>query len=176
MANAETHPLIDELDALMEESKGLKLVSVAKSKPKNDFSDLDELLSESLAIRDEANLNKVLREKLKKGRMSSEEKQETEAKIRKWESRHVWDTVANVAVFEHVSCKCGYYNEVFSHVMHKQVHKHEAKTTRLIVADTIVPDVPKIAARQTSDVDICSECAATEGWDMESTEVIEWRA
>lgn len=170
MDNTEAAGIQDELDELM--SSAVK----QKIKPVGTLEDLDDLLASAVAQRDEAKAGVVMREKLKKGGISAAERLETEARIREWEMRHVWNTTANVAVFEHVSCACGFYAEVFSHLMHRQTHKHLANTTRLIVADVWAAGVPQIVAKQHSEVDICSECAAGKGWDMEGAEVMEWTA
>lgn len=167
--------LNDELDELMMAATAQKKVA-AEPKRVGTLDDLDDLLASAVAQRDEIQATKSMREKLKRGKMTSDERHEIEAKVREWESRNVWNTVANVAVFEHISCECGFYSEVFSHLMHRQVHKHTANTTRLIVADTMAEGVPQIVAKQNSDVGMCSECAAGKGWDLESGEVMEWTA
>ena len=142
-----------------------------------EVDELDQLLAESVMIRDEAVATKNLREQLKrKAKMTGEERREIESKIREWEARNVWDTKAVVAVFEKVSCDCGFYTEVFSHLMHRQVHKHTPATTRMVVTETFDDGLPKEVARQISHVFICAECGPDKGWKMDDAEVMEWNA
>jgi hypothetical protein len=168
--NLNDTPAMDELDQLLAES-----VKPKKS-PKHDLMDLDDLLTESLAIRDEAQATAGMREKLKRSNLSGDERREIEAKVREWEARNLWNPVATVIVFERVICSCGCYYETFSHMMNKQAHKHNRDTTRLIIADTINDKLPKMKAFQVQDVDICTECSTEKGWDLESMEEIEWQA
>lgn len=142
----------------------------------NELSSLDDLLSESLAIRDEAQATKAMREKLKRGGMPAAERAEIEAKVREWEARKEWLPVATVAVFEHMSCDCGYFSETFSHVMHKQTHRQKSNLTRYVQATTVLPDLPQLVAKQHHEVSICAECATEKGWNLEQAIDIEWEA
>lgn len=141
-----------------------------------DFSELEALLSESIAIRNEVAQAKALRSKLARGGMAPSEKEETEAKLREWEARKEWTTIANVAVFERMTCDCGFYSETFSHILHKQTHRQKAGLVRWVQAKTIHADLPKLVAKQCHEVSICAECASDKGWDLENAVEIEWEA
>lgn len=158
---------LSELDALL-----AKPEKPAQTSP---LLDLDSLLAESIASRDAAAQVKADRERLKKGRMSREEADDTLARIRQWEARNEWKPLATAAVFEHTTCECGYYSEVFSHLMHRQKHKHSAGLTRLVMADTILEGLPKETIIQHFSVTICAECAKEKGWDTEHP-AEEWEA
>lgn len=160
---------MDELDQLLVESKQAKQKLPA-------FSDLDDLLAESISIREEAKAVGDNREKLKRQNLKPDERAEIEAKVREWEARNLWTPVAVVAVFERVMCSCGYFTDAFSHMMHKQVHKHQKQTTRLIRDDEVPGNLPRIVARQVAEVEICAECADTKGWNLNEAEEIEWQA
>jgi len=166
MNTSEAITIQNELDDLLASAQGQKAKPQTKAEA---FADLDDLLASAVAQRDEVQANKNNRERLKRQSISAAERAEIEAKVREWESRNVWTTLANVAVFEHVSCDCGYYVEVFSHLMHEQKHKTTVGLTRLIVADTMA-DAPQKVAKQYSNVSVCCECAGTKGWDTENVE------
>lgn len=164
-----------ELDDLMASAIAQKAKPQTKAEA---FADLDDLLASAVAQRDEVTANKANRERLKRQNISAVERAEIEAKVRAWESRNVWTPTANVAVFEHASCECGYYVEMFSHLMQQQKHKVTVGLTRLIVADTLAEGVPRKVARQYTTVSICPECATGNGWDMEAEqeEGLSWDA
>jgi hypothetical protein len=127
--------------------------------------DLDALLQESVALREEEQATRKLREDLKKGRMSKAEKEETERKIREWEARRVWNTLANVLVWDRIVCDCGHEVLVFSHLMHMQEHR-EIAANRTVIAEETVPGLPNLIAKQTIEVPVCECCAAGKGFDL----------
>jgi len=166
----QTPVILDELNQLLAES-------ARKPKPpKPKFDDLDDLLAESLSIQSEAGAYAANRERLKRANLKSEEREAIESKVREWESRNVWTTTAIVAVFERVTCSCGYYTDAFSHMMHRQTHKHQRASIRLIRDDNVPAGLPKMVGRQHAEVEICAECASEKGWDMDNLEEIEWQA
>lgn len=136
---------------------------------------LEALLGESMAIKAEDSAAKALQEKLKRQNLSKADREETERLVRAWQARVEWRTTANVAVFEHVSCECGFYSEAFSHFMHNQTHRHNARQKRLVVADELDASLPKEVAIQTSSVPVCGECAERKGWFLHKPSH-EWEA
>lgn len=146
----------------------------------SDMASLDALLSESIAIRNEGEATKAMRKKLAAGGMQPTERAEIEAKVREWEARKEWLPVANVAVFEHMTCECGFYSETFSHIMHKQTHreKRDLSGNSLVryVQATVMLNAPKLVAKQYHEVSICAECAGGKGFDLENAVAIEWEA
>lgn len=165
----------DELEQLLTDSK----VKPAKPNPTlQGFMDLDDLLNESMQMRDAEYANKANREKLKRSNLSREDRAEIEAKVREWESRNLWTPVANVAVFEQVICDCGFCVEPFSHMMQQQQHKNDPNLRRLVRTDAITLSLPKLVAKQISEVPICDQCAPQKGWDLEADvpEGLEWLA
>jgi hypothetical protein len=163
---------MDELDALLAESK-----AAAKKKPAPaDIGDLDDLLAESISLRDEEVATKANRERLKRQNLSSDERKEIEAKVREWEARNLWTPVATVAVFDRVTCTCGCYTEAFSHLMHKQTHKSDPTLTRMVITDTTLEGKPRMVALQHFDVELCGECGLEKGWDLDNAVEVEWHA
>lgn len=136
---------------------------------------LEALLGESIALKRQDVEAKALQERLKRQNLSKAEREATEALVRAWQARVEWRTVANVAVFEHVSCACGYYTEAFSHFMHRQRHRQASGRERLIVADTLDPGMPKETAVQYASVPICGTCAGDKGYNLEKP-THEWEA
>lgn len=167
-------PALLELDELLLESIGKP--KFPKGKPAAVLTDLDDLLSESIAIRDEATANTTNREKLKRANLGREEREAIEAKVREWESRNVWTPVATVAIFERVNCSCGFYVDAFSHMMQEQKHKTTASSKRFIRTDEVLTGLPKKLVYQHAEVEICAECASTKGWEINELEIIEWQA
>lgn len=153
-----------ELDALLQTQAELLGIE----------DDLDSLLSESIALRDEAAATKGLREKLKRGGLAAAERAEIEASIRDWEARREWDTIANVAVWEKHECQCGGVNMYFSHVMHKQQHK-EQSVIRYVATDKVLLDLPNLVAVQGMTTPMCPGCADREGFDL-TKESLQWEA
>jgi hypothetical protein len=153
----------DALDDLLEESIGA-----------NPLDDLDSLLDESLQLRNEAAAIANARERLKRQNIDITERRETEALIRSWEARRVWLTVANVTVWEHHVCdNCGHEHKSFSHVMHKQTHRDNGKTIRIVKADAWADGVPNLVALQEMTTPMCPDCAEEFGLDITKGEV-EW--
>jgi hypothetical protein len=167
------HPCaMDELDQLLAESK-----AAAKKKPAAaDLGELDDLLKESISLRDEEVATKLNRERLKRQNLSSDERREIESKVREWEARNLWNPVATVAVFDRTYCACGCYVQTFSHLMHKQMHKTDPTLSRMVMTDTTLEGKPRMVAFQDFEVELCDECAAEKGWDLENAVEVAWDA
>lgn len=153
-----------EEDDLSEDEKDelAELLAASLPPPSSDLDDLDALLDESVALRDEAASMKSARDRLKRGNLPREDRLETEALIRSWEARRVWETLSEVAVWEKTECACGAVHLNFSHLMHQQRHRHQPGTTRLIKADEWDEALPTIVAHQELTVPICVACAMPE--------------
>lgn len=136
---------------------------------------LDELLSDAMQAHEEEKRVKKAREQVKKGGIPPSERDATTMLIRSWEAKREWKPQANVAVFEYVVCACcGQENINFIGLMQKQVHRTNARTTRLIkfaAGQEMDASLPKIVARQSVETDICEYCAGDAGWDIQNPEI-----
>ena len=142
------------------------------------LDDLDDLLSESLALRNERGAGKSLREQMNRA-ASKEERLEIEATLRAWESRHEWETLANCALFHRQVCACGYEHTHFAGMYYHQKHRSDKHAQRWVsavqnltgvvelAADAKVPNRTMVEVRNTP---ICAKCAERMGFDMHNTE------
>lgn len=131
---------------------------------------LDDLLADAMRAADEQKKVSQARERLKKNKVKASDREETEALIRSWEARNLWKPMANVALFEYVTCTCcQQFNTNFLRMMQKQVHRNNPQITRLIAmgeGQEMDAALPKLVARQVTEVDICEYCAADAGFDI----------
>lgn len=174
MSNALSEPeaLYDmELDDLLEQSTAKP--PKASAPVPVILDELQDLLDESLALKQEEAAIKFLREKQKRGGGTAQERAEDEARIREWEARREWDTKANVAVFEVRECSCGTVETIYSHLMHWQQHK-EKRISRSVRAHQQIAALPNMIAKQQVKVDCCSKCAELKGWDLKGEATFMW--
>ncbi len=163
----------EELEQALAERAG---IAKPKGKPAqvDGFDELEELLSESINLKNEDARIKADRALLKRrGGVSAEDRAETEARVRAWEARRVWEALANVTVFEKHNCACGSVHKVFSHSMQQQRHREQPGTTRLIKTDEFLLNLPNLVAMAEFDVPMCADCAESKGVDI-TKEDFEW--
>lgn len=161
----------DELDALLADSVG----------DADSDLDLDDLLAESVQLRDEEREVKAARERLRKrGVLASgrtpEEVAEDEARIREWELRHDWEAIAGVAFWEAHKCtNCGRKQTIFRQLMLKQTHRQYPDTLRWQQVDELPSDLPQENQVQKWEVGMCTHCAGHFGFDFQSVPTGEWQ-
>lgn len=141
-----------------------------------DFSELDALLSESLAQVQEARSIAKIRLTLPRLESSGDVVliTETRSKILLWESKHVWKTEARTAVFFRDQCACGGVADHFSHWMLHQSHREVptriryTRATPAVLAETAIcrQDIPTTCGVQVHLVEVCPDCAGEWGLDL----------
>lgn len=151
---------LNELDQLL-----------AESKPPRD--ELADLLSESMAIKEEEAHIKYLRERTKRGGLTAEQAREDEARIREWEAKREWKITANVGVFELHECSCGNTTSTWAGLMHAREHR-TMKVTGYVRASAQIASLPNLVAAQIVKVDCCPACASKHGWDLDKEVDIVW--
>lgn len=144
------------------------------------FDDLDFLLTESVALRNEEREAKAAQERLRRRSASgrtAEEVAEDEARVREWELKHQWEAIAAVALFEKHKCmNCGRSQTIFRQLMLKQQHRHLPDTLRWQQVDQL-PDGVELPAEiqvQKWETGMCTHCAAEFGFDFKQVAVSEW--
>lgn len=135
---------------------------------------LDDLLAESMGIVDEATAVAEAKRRLTKdsGQLNPREREELQQRIDTWEMVHVWRKVASVAVFHRSLCKCcEQRTENFRHYMQRCEGVKDAKLQRWYRVTEADWHLPKEVIFTESVVDVCSNCAWVEGWDLAAGEV-----
>lgn len=169
----------DDLEELARESTRTIVASQVKT-----LDDLDQLLAESIELRDDADSGAMYRKQLAKGGMSKEEKLLIEQKLQEWESRREWETTANVALFRHTTCACGNEHHHFVGLYYRQVHRTLRTGKRLVAAKHQLTDmvrcadstnIPNETLKETRFTPICEACAFTAGFDVRGAKEVEWK-
>lgn len=147
--------------------------------PETEVDDLDNLLSESLVIRDELREVQAIRERLKRKHSGSgrtpQEVAEDEARVREWELRNDWEATANVALFERHRCNgCRRQQTIFRQLMLRQVHRTLADTTRWQQVNETVAELPYEIQVQKWESPMCTNCSDAFGFDFKTCDVGEW--
>lgn len=180
-----THPAqplslddFDELDQLIQEQQE----DAGQAPANDDLCDLDELLRESVKAQADDRAIAKQRGMLARKNLSSEDREELEAKVREWEARRLWETLAHVAVFHRQQCACGSIHLHFSHMMLHQKHRTDGFAQRwvreTVFADTQtrkeVANLPNKVAYQNTMVPICADCADKAGFDLNAQDCLNW--
>lgn len=139
----------------------------------SDFSDLDNLLSESLSLSREAKEAKEARLRRKAGWQTPAEKAEDDARLHRWEMANEWKAVANVGLFHRYTCTCGASHTIFEGIMHRQEHRHMKFSMRWQAAEASLAALPTETAVRVTAVPVCSSCAASRGFDLAKATVWE---
>jgi len=180
MLSQELKALSDEIEAELALEQAAPAITAADV---TTLDDLDDLLSESLAIQDERKSGKSLREKLAKAKDESE-RLETEALLRVWEAKYEWTTTKECLVIHRDVCSCGHRHEHFGGVYLEQQHRTDKHAKRwLNSVDNIVKaieglaqDLPKQVFIQDRPVPVCQRCAMGQGWNAFQAKVgVPWQ-
>lgn len=161
-ANDEGDAVATEQDAGDDEEEGIYEDAADAS-----LSDLDALLKESVATRNETVAAKAAKERLRKGGQSARERAEDQARLTAWEAAHEWVNRANVAYFERTVCQCGAVTQLFIGLMQRREHRHLRATMDWKAAATSLAGLPNEVAHRTRQVGMCAECASVKGWATE---------
>lgn len=141
------------------------LEDLATEASADSLPDLDDLLGTAKAeAKDKAEV-KASRNRLAKGGLTDREREEDLARLREWEARNLYKSVANVACFTESCCeRCGDYTYLFTGLMERQAHRHVATTQRWLatkVAKTGL-DNEVMVTRQTTP--FCLACMTEVGF------------
>lgn len=169
----------DELESLLQGQQ--QEMRDGEGTASDGLCDLDDLLAESMqAVAEDRGIARH-RAMLARKNISSAEREELEAKVREWEARRLWETLAHVAVFYRQACACGQVHIHFSHMMLHQKHRTDPFAQRwvkeTVFADTQtrreIANLPNKVAFQNTHVPMCHVCAETAGFDLNG-EALNW--
>jgi len=154
---------------LPEADDPLQALLVESTTQAAELFSLDDLLSESMAIRQEKDQEKELRKRQQRNDISKEEYDLNAALLRRWELAREWDAVANVLLFSRQRCGyCGSFHNSFEGRYELHTHKRLVKTQRTVAVTVHTKDLPKTVQYTDSDVEICHTCADTQSdWELE---------
>lgn len=124
-----------------------------------EFSDLDALMSEGLALAAKEKEAKKAKAKLKDTRITKEERTEIESKVAEWENGREWLAQAEVAVFDVQACSCGSHHTHFRGIFQRQQHVRIPSAARFIKVDQhLNANLPKEKRFEQADVTVCARC------------------
>lgn len=146
------------------------------------LGDLDDLLAESMTLREDRNAGKGLREKLARAKDHAEA-QETELLLRAWEAKYEWRTKAECVVFHQQQCTCGSVHTHMAGVYFHQTHRSDPHAQRWISAsDNIAKalenghsDLEKQSYFEAKYVTVCADCAQSQGYPMMLFPGVPWK-
>ena len=168
----------DDLEELAQES-----ARTITAKQVKTIDDLDQLLSESIAIQDDKDNGALYRKQIAKGGLTKEELAHIEFKLQEWESRREWETVANVALFRYTTCECGAWHKHFVGLYYRQNHRTMKTAKRLVAAkqnlnDVVVTaqlaSVPNEVIHETRHAAMCEACAGAKGFNLFQSKEADW--
>lgn len=176
---------IDELRALNDEIDAELVVEAAAPAVTADdvktLDDLDDLLAESMVLKEERHAGKGLRERLAKAKDQAEV-QEIELMLRAWEAKYEWETQAECVVFHQQHCTCGSVHTHLAGVYFHQKHRQDKHAQRWInstdnVAKVLTdsPDLPKNSYFEVKRVPVCADCAQSQGFPMMVFPGVPWK-
>jgi len=124
-----------------------------------DFGDLDQMLVEIEATERASADVAAKRRRLKKDKLSEDERQRLTAEVRTFEALFVWRSTANVALFATQHCAvCGHIHSLFQGWMTSQDHRTDHFARRLIKGRTVgLPE--RREEHDQGTVEMCSDCA-----------------
>lgn len=168
----------DDLEELVQES-----TRTITAKQVKTIDDLDQLLSESIAIQDDKDNGALYRKQIAKGNLTKEELAYIEFKLQEWESRREWETVANVALFRYTTCECGAWHKHFVGLYYRQNHRTTKTAKRLVAAKQNLNDIivtaqiatiPNEVLHETRTTAICASCAVSKGFNLYQSKEADW--
>lgn len=141
-------------------------VSVEQAQ-EDDFSDLDALVDAAMTSVRAAQETKAARERLKRGGLSAKEREETEARLRRWEAQHEWEAEAHCAHWLIVECKaCESQGRIFQGIMTRYKHKTMRSAIRYLPRAIEESALPRDIYTRTAQVELCELCAEEAGWTV----------
>lgn len=164
----------DMADALLDLLTGEpELLSATPAAPENPFADLDELLNEAMAAQAEKVAGERYRKALKSPGLSREEAAEIQAKLREWEDRREWNSVAETALTIRTYCTtCRTATDSFGGFFKRQTHRQKKDLTRWLAIPKPQGGLPRERALRRVEEKFCLHCLAARGFGKDVTEVI----
>lgn len=141
--------------------------------PQSDFSDLDDLLAESMQTARESAEVRAAQARQRLGKQSKVEQAADAARIAAWQARNDWASVAQVAMFETVVCKhCDSATTIFTGLFVKQQGRNNPSNTRWMPPSHDLPlaGLPKRTAIREREVAWCSTCIGEQGFNFDEPE------
>ena len=155
--------LIDEEPELLE----------APAAPADPFADLDDLLSEALAAQAERTAGERYRKALKSPGLSREEAAEIQAKLREWEDRREWNSVAETALTIRTYCTtCRTTTDSFGGFFKRQTHRNKKDLTRWLAIPKPQGRLPRERVLRRVEEKFCLHCLAARGFGKDVPEVV----
>ena len=155
--------LIDEEPELLE----------APTPPADPFADLDNLLSEALAAQAERTAGERYRKALKSPGLTREEAAEIQAKLREWEDRREWNSVAETALTIRTYCTtCRTTTDSFGGFFKRQTHRNKKDLTRWLAIPKPQGGLPRERALRRVEEKFCLNCLAARGFGKDVAEVV----
>lgn len=159
------------LDLLTDEPELLSAAPAAT--PENPFADLDELLHEAMAAQAEKVAGERYRKALKSPGLSREEAAEIQAKLREWEDRREWLSVAETALTIKTYCTtCRSWSSSFGGFFKHQVHRDKKQLERWLAIPRPQGGLPKERAVRKVEEKHCLCCLPLRGFGEDTVEVI----
>lgn len=134
----------------------------------SDFSELDDLLSESLTAIAETAAIKSARKRIQDHRLSGAELEEVQSTIKRWELSREWLPSANVAMFEAQVCTCcGSSSLHFKGYFQRQTGRiSKAERWVAVDSDKQSPNLPKERKIMETSSPTCPACASLAGYPL----------
>lgn len=157
---------LDEIEADLDPLEGFLQESTRLSA---DAFSLEDLLSESMGLKEQHEAERELRKKQARGNLPKAEYDANAALLRKWELKREWEATANVLVFQRQRCgTCGSYHNFFEGKFELHTHRRLANTTRTILVKFHDKALPKEVRYTDTDTHICHACAdIQDDWELE---------
>lgn len=163
----------DMADALLDLLGDEPELVAAKPVVADPFADLDDLLSEALAAQAERTAGERYRKALKSPGLSREEVTEIQAKLREWEDRREWHSVAETALTIRTYCTtCRTTTDSFGGFFKRQTHRQKKDLTRWLAIPKPQGGLPRERALRRVEEKFCLSCLATRGFGKDVAEVI----
>ena len=161
------------LDLLTDEPELSAAAPATPAAPENPFADLDELLHEAMAAQAEKVAGERYRKALKSPGLSREEAAEIQAKLREWEDRREWNSVAETALTIRTSCTtCRTTTDSFGGFFKRQTHRNKNGLTRWLAIPKPQGGLPRERALRKVEEKFCLHCLAARGFGKDVAEVV----
>jgi len=158
------------LDLLDDEPE---LVAAKPAEVADPFADLDDLLKEAVAAQAEKTAGERYRKALKSPGLSQTEAAEIQAKLREWEDRREWDSVAETALTIRTYCTtCRTWSSAFGGFFKHQTHRHNKTLERWLAIPRPQGGLPREKAFRMVEDKHCLGCLPLRGFGPEVPEVI----
>ena len=162
--------MADELNALIAEDPELLATD---SEPENPFADLDDLLESAVKAQAEKSAGERYRRALKAPGISPTEAAEITAKLREWEDRREWNSVAETALTIRTYCTtCRTWSSAFGGFFKHQTHRHNKTLERWLAIPRPQGGLPREKAFRMVEDKHCLGCLPLRGFGPEVPEVI----